>query len=182
MYGVPVPSILLIDDDNRLASMVADYLRDHQFEVLHAATGAAALAAIKRHSFDVAKPFEPRELLARIRVVLRRGAMTPSDSLRFGRLEIDRSSRIVRLGDEEKPLTSYQFDLLNAMAERAGRVLSRETLAELVRGGEEYDPAFDRSIDVHVARLRAVLEDDPKRPRRILTVRGAGYVFAKVQS
>ena len=129
----------------------------------------------------VAKPFEPRELLARIRVVLRRGAMARSDSLRFGRLEIDRSSRIVRLGDEEKPLTSYQFDLLNAMAERAGRVLSREVLADLVRG-EEYDPAFDRSIDVHIARLRAMLEDDPKRPRRILTVRGAGYVFAKAQS
>ena len=84
--------------------------------------------------------------------------------------------------DEEKPLTSYQFDLLNAMAERAGRVLSREMLAELVRGGEEYDPAFDRSIDVHIARLRAVLEDDPKHPRRILTLRGAGYVFAKAQS
>jgi DNA-binding response OmpR family regulator len=225
-----VPSILLIDDDIRLASMVADYLRDHQFEVSHAATGAAALATMKRQSFDlilldlmlpdtdgltlfrelrttpvimltargdpmdkvvgleigaedyVAKPFEPRELLARIRVVLRRGAVAPSDVLRFGRLEIDRSSRIVRLGDEEKPLTSYQFDLLNAMAERAGRVLSREMLAELVRGGEEYDPAFDRSIDVHIARLRAVLEDDPKRPRRILTVRGAGYVFAKAQS
>jgi DNA-binding response OmpR family regulator len=234
MYGAPVPSILLIDDDTRLASMVADYLRDQQFEVSHAATGAAALAAVKRQSFDlilldlmlpdtdgltlfrelsasratpvimltacgdpmdkvvgleigaedyVAKPFEPRELLARIRVVLRRGAIAvPSDSLRFGRLEIDRSSRIVRIGDEEKPLTSYQFDLLNAMAERAGRVLSREMLAELVRGGEEYDPAFDRSIDVHIARLRAVLEDDPKHPRRILTVRGAGYVFAKAQS
>ena len=130
----------------------------------------------------VAKPFEPRELLARIRVVLRRGAITSSDILRFGRLEIDRSSRIVRIGDEEKPLTSYQFDLLNAMAERAGRVLSREMLAELVRGSEEYDPAFDRSIDVHIARLRAVLEDDSKSPRRILTVRGAGYVFAKAQS
>ena len=184
MYGAPVPSILLIDDDNRLASMVADYLRDHQFEVSHAATGAAALAAIKRQSFDlilldlmlpdtdgltlfrdltahlratpiimltargdpmdkvvelkigaedyVAKPFEPRELLARIRVVLRRGAVTPSDSLRFGRLEIDRSSRIVRIGDEEKPLTSYQFDLLNAMAERV-TIFIPESEAELRR-------------------------------------------------
>ena len=234
MCGVPVPSILLIDDDTRLAAMVVDYLRDHQFDVSHAATGTAALSAIKRQSFDlilldlmlpdtdgltlfreliaqsratpiimltargdpmdkvvgleigaedyVAKPFEPRELLARIRVVLRRGAIGPSDMLRFGRLEIDRSSRAVRIGDEEKPLTSYQFDLLNAMAERAGRVLSREMLAELVRGGDEYDPALDRSIDVHIARLRAVLEDDPKHPRRILTVRGAGYVFAKAQS
>jgi two-component system, OmpR family, phosphate regulon response regulator OmpR len=133
----------------------------------------------------IAKPFEPRELLARIRVVLRRGnqPLARADVSQFGRLEIDRGSRVVRIAGEEKSLTSYQFDLLAAMAARAGRVLSRETLADLVRAGHEpYDPAFDRSIDVHIARLRAVLEDDPKHPRRILTVRGAGYVFAKAQN
>jgi DNA-binding response OmpR family regulator len=133
----------------------------------------------------VAKPFEPRELLARIRVVLRRAA-NPSlvaDMMRFGRLEIDRGSRAVRLDGEEKPLTSYQFDLLLAMAERAGRVQTREGLADLVRSDQQpYDPALDRSIDVHIARLRAAIEDDPKKPRRILTVRGVGYVFAKAQS
>jgi len=130
----------------------------------------------------VAKPFEPRELLARIRVVLRRGRTANTDLLRFGRLEIDRASRSLRLDGTDIHLTSYQFDLLLAMAERAGRVLARETLADLVRTDHQaYDPSFDRSIDVHVARLRAAIEDDPKKPRRILTVRGVGYVFAKAQ-
>ncbi len=131
----------------------------------------------------IAKPFEPRELLARVRVVLRRGHHPAGDFLRFGRLEIDQGSRSVRVDGEEKSLTSYQFDLLLAMAERAGRVLSRETLAEAVRADHQpYDPSLDRSIDVHIARLRAAIEDDPKAPRRILTVRGVGYVFAKAQS
>jgi DNA-binding response OmpR family regulator len=133
----------------------------------------------------VAKPFEPRELLARIRVVLRRAkAATPAaDILRFGRLEIDQGSRIVRIEAAEKTLTSYQFDLLLAMAQRAGRVLSREHLAEIARDAPQpYDPALDRSIDVHIARIRAAIEDDARHPRRILTVRGVGYVFAKAQS
>ena len=132
----------------------------------------------------IAKPFEPRELLARIRVVLRRGksGAAGADMLRFGRLEIDRGSRMVRLSGEERALTSYQFDLLLALAQRAGRVLSREVLAEHSRSDHgAYDPAIDRSIDVHIARLRAAIEDDPRRPRRILTVRGVGYVFAKAQ-
>lgn len=133
----------------------------------------------------VAKPFEPRELLARIRVVLRRGgagAQTDRDILRFGRLEIDRGARMVRLDGEDKLLTSYQFALLLAMAERAGRVLSREQIIDSIKGGQQsYDPTLDRSIDVHVGRVRAAIEDDPKAPKRIITVRGAGYVFAKVQ-
>lgn len=133
----------------------------------------------------VAKPFEPRELLARIRVVLRRGstgAQADRDVLRFGRLEIDRGARMVRLEGEDRLLTSYQFALLLAMAERAGRVLSREQIIDSIKGGQQsYDPTFDRSIDVHVGRIRAAIEDDPKVPKRIITVRGAGYVFAKVQ-
>ncbi len=131
----------------------------------------------------VAKPFEPRELLARIRVVLRRGtAGAPADVLRFGRLEVDRGARMIRLDGEDKPLTSHQFALLAAMAERAGRVLSREQLIEFATGqAQAYEPAFDRSIDVHIGRIRAAIEDDPKQPRRIITVRGAGYVFARVQ-
>jgi DNA-binding response OmpR family regulator len=132
----------------------------------------------------IAKPFEPRELLARIRVVLRRGrSAAPADILRFGRLEVDRGGRAIRVDGDEKPITSYQFGLLLVMAERAGRVLSRESLADLVRADHAaYDPTIDRSIDVHIARLRAAIEDDPKHPRRILTVRGVGYVFAKAQS
>jgi DNA-binding response OmpR family regulator len=80
---------------------------------------------------------------------------------------------------EERPLTSHQFDLLVALAENAGRVMNRDRLMDLVKG-EDLDP-FDRSIDVHVSRIRAAIEDDPKHPRRILTVRGAGYVFARRQ-
>ena len=126
------------------------------------------------------KPFEPRELLARLRAILRRQREpAPADALRFGRLEIDRAARLVRLDNQEKPLTGYQYTLLLALAERAGRVLSRDALMDLVKGGALED--FDRSIDVHISRIRAAIEDDPKKPRRILTVRGTGYVFAREQ-
>jgi len=126
------------------------------------------------------KPFDPRELAARLRAILRRRSPgRAADVLRFGRLEIDRGTRTVRLAGEDRPLTSYQFALLLAFAERPGRVLSREELMDLAKG--EPLEAFDRSIDVHVSRIRAAIEDDPKRPRRIITVRGAGYVFAKIQ-
>ncbi|HSF19933.1 MAG TPA: response regulator transcription factor [Vicinamibacteria bacterium] len=127
------------------------------------------------------KPFNPRELLARLRAILRRSGATPRTArpLRFGRLEIDRASRIVRVEGEEKTLTSHQFDLLCALAENAGRVLSRESLMQHLRGHGH--SAFDRSIDVHISRIRAAIEEDPKRPRRVITVRGAGYVFAQKQ-
>jgi DNA-binding response OmpR family regulator len=130
----------------------------------------------------VAKPFEPRELLARIRAVLRRRGDPGggSDVMRFGSLEIDRGARQVRVDGAPRALTSHQFDLLVVLAERAGRVLSREQLQDLLSGAAS-DPAFDRSIDVHVARIRAAIEDDPRQPRRIVTVRGAGYVFARLQ-
>lgn len=127
------------------------------------------------------KPFEPRELLARINAILRRSRAGASkrDVLDFGRLEIDRGAREVRLDGEPKPLTSYQYDLLLAMAEHAGRVLTREQLMDLAKG--ETLEAFDRSIDVHISRIRAAIEDDPKQPKRVITVRGAGYVFARSQ-
>ncbi|MDO8278376.1 MAG: response regulator transcription factor, partial [Burkholderiaceae bacterium] len=128
------------------------------------------------------KPFEPRELLARIRAILRRrsdGAAPSSKLLRFGSLEIDRDARIVTVAGQPCELTSYQFDLLIALAERAGRVLTRDQIMEAVRGREL--EAFDRSIDVHMGRIRAAIEVDAKNPKRILTVRGVGYVFAKQQ-
>jgi DNA-binding response OmpR family regulator len=125
------------------------------------------------------KPFNPRELLARLRAILRRRGASAAPLMSFGRLEIDRDARAVRLDGAEKAITGYQFALLVALAENAGRVLTREQLMELAKG--EALEAFDRSIDVHVSRLRAAIEDDPKRPRRIVTVRGAGYVFAKAQ-
>jgi DNA-binding response OmpR family regulator len=130
------------------------------------------------------KPFEPRELLARIRAILRRrtdggNATAATQVLRFGTLEIDRDARTVTAAGELADLTSYQFDLLVALAERAGRVLTRDQIMEAVRGREL--EAFDRSIDVHMGRIRAAIEADAKNPRRILTVRGVGYVFAKQQ-
>ena len=129
------------------------------------------------------KPFNPRELLARLRALLRRSQMpvtTPAgEVLRFGHLEIDRGALEVRLNGQPVALTAHQFSLLWALATHPGRVLSRETLLELARG--DALEAFDRSIDVHISRIRAAIEDDQKEPRRIITVRGAGYVFAQRQ-
>ncbi|TAK40209.1 MAG: response regulator transcription factor [Betaproteobacteria bacterium] len=223
--------ILLIEDDARLAAMVAEYLGEAGYRVAVESGGGAGLARLAREPFDalvldlmlpdigglevcrrvraksplpilmltargdpadrivglelgaddyLPKPFEPRELLARLRAILRRAAPVQGRAaLRFGRLEIDRDARTVRVDGEAKTLTGYQFALLVAFAENAGRVLSREQLMDILKG--EPLEAFDRSIDVHVARIRAAIEEDPKKPRRILTVRGAGYVFARVQ-
>ena len=225
--------ILMIDDDNRLAGMVQDYLGGAGFRVSVAGTGREGEALLKRETFDavildlmlpdadgldlcrklrassdvpilmltargepmdrvvglelgaddyLAKPFEPRELQARLRAILRRkgsGGTAPAEILRFGRLEIDKGARVVRIDGEERTITSYQFAILLVLAERAGRVLSRDALMDVLKG--EKLEAFDRSVDVHVSRIRAAIEDDPKKPRRILTLRGTGYVFAKDQ-
>ena len=234
--------LLMIEDDERLAQMVAQYLQQSGFEVVHAPDGLSGLARLqdareaqpldmvlldlmlpdidglevcrriralppplaqmpvlmltaKGDPMDrviglelgaddyLPKPFEPRELLARVRAVLRRRSVqahdAPAPVLRFGSLEIDRDARRVRVGERVCELTAYQFDLLLTMAERAGRVLTREQIMEAVRGREL--EAFDRSIDVHMGRIRAEIEADPKNPQRILTVRGVGYVFAKQQ-
>ena len=232
-------TLLLIEDDHRLANMVSEYLEQSGFAVQHAANGlqglkmlqstAPALVLLDLMLPDIdglevckriralpsnlaqtpvlmltakgdpmdrivglelgaddylPKPFEPRELLARIRAVLRRH--TPGDvpdtthqTLKFGSLELDRDARTVSVRGHVCDLTAYQFDLLWVLAERAGRVLSRDQIMEAVRGKEL--EAFDRSIDVHMGRIRAAIEDDPKAPKRILTVRGVGYVFAKQQ-
>jgi DNA-binding response OmpR family regulator len=282
-------SILLIDDDKRLADMVSRYLSQAGFRLIHcfdaksglahlvgdAAFPAEAGEALRREpqaevpdlilldlmlpdadGLDVCrdirrlpgaagrvpilmltargettdrvvglevgaddylpKPFEPRELLARVRALLRRSALSvasvasfggsgsdgaapagsaaPSgrgaavaaagtvagdDVLRFGRMEIDAGARMVRIDGVERILTAYQFDLLLALARNAGRVLSRDRLMDLVRG--ETLEAFDRSIDVHVGKIRLAIEDDPKAPKRLLTVRGSGYVLARQQ-
>ena len=136
----------------------------------------------------MAKPFEPRELLARLRALLRRAQFSAAQSgasdvtaaiTRFGALSIDPNTRSVRINDSACELTAYQFDLLSALAQRAGRVLTREQIMEAVRGREL--EAFDRSIDVHIGRIRQAIEADVKNPQRILTVRGVGYVFAKEQ-
>jgi DNA-binding response OmpR family regulator len=127
----------------------------------------------------VSKPFSPRELLARIRAVVRRarGQVGPTvKSVRVGGLSLDPGARRATLSEREIPLTGYEFSLLYALASRPGRVLSREQLIDLAGGNTE--EAFDRSVDVHVSRLRQKLGDDPKSPRLLKTVRGAGYMLA----
>ena len=223
--------ILIIEDDNRLAEMVSDYLGGNGFDVTIAGTGVEGIDLQTANGFDaiildlmlpdidglevcrtikahdsvpilmltakgdpmdriigleigaddyLPKPFEPRELLARLRAVLRRNNNGKNaDTLNFGRLEIDLGA--MRASMEGKPcsLTTHQFNLLRIMANSAGRVLSRDTLMDQLKG-EDLE-AFDRSIDVHISRIRAEIEDDPKAPKRIITVRGAGYVFARLQ-
>jgi two-component system phosphate regulon response regulator OmpR len=236
------PHLLMIEDDERLARMVGEYLGQSGFIIHHAATAQAGLERLQTSTPDTAprliildlmlpdmdglevcrrirslsgsvahtpilmltakgdpmdriiglemgaddylpKPFEPRELLARIRAILRRGVegspTAPTSQMSFGSLVLDRDARTVTVGTQPCDLTSYQFDLLVTLAERAGRVLTRDQIMETVRG-RELD-AFDRSIDVHMGRIRAAIETDPKNPKRILTVRGVGYVFARQQ-
>ncbi|MGF6213231.1 two-component system phosphate regulon response regulator OmpR [Comamonas sp. 4034] len=244
MTAMHTHQLLMIEDDERLANMVTEYLNQSGLQVTHMADGASGLQALQEPASGqpadlvildlmlpdidglevcrrirtlsspaaqvpilmltakgdpmdrviglevgaddyLPKPFEPRELLARIRAILRRrgdggaAAAQPAQVLRFGSLEIDRDARTVTVGGKPADLTSYQFDLLVTLAERAGRVLSRDQIMEAVRGREL--EAFDRSIDVHMGRIRAAIEADAKNPRRILTVRGVGYVFAKQQ-
>jgi len=127
----------------------------------------------------VAKPFSSRELLARIRSVVRRArghAGPPSRPVQVGRLLLDPGAFRATLDGKVLPLTPYEFTLLRVLAERAGRVLSREQLLDLAKGNAE--EAFDRSIDVHISRLRQKLGDDPRNPRLLKTVRGTGYLLA----
>jgi DNA-binding response OmpR family regulator len=125
----------------------------------------------------LAKPFNPRELLARIRAVLRRGAAAPRARFTAGDLAIDYDAREVTLSGRRVVLTHHEFELLAALARAGGRVLSREQLMDALRG-QDYE-AFDRSIDVHVSKLRAKLERDPRAPRYIKTVRGVGYALVQ---
>lgn len=125
----------------------------------------------------LAKPFDPRELLARIRAVLRRmqRGSPRAEVLHFGELTINRQALTVHRGSTPVPLTAHQFQVLWALASRAGRVLDRAQLSRAV--GDDHGDILDRTIDVHISRIRAAIETDPRRPRHIKTVRGAGYVF-----
>ena len=125
------------------------------------------------------KPFSSRELLARIRAQARRarGRAGPSgQAIVVGQLRIEPQSMQATLGGRALVLTTYEFALLRALAERAGQVLTREQLMDLVRGSTE--ESFDRSIDVHISHLRQKLGDDPRNPRLLKTVRGVGYLLA----
>ncbi len=182
-FDAVILDVMLPDRDG--FDVLRELRSDHDLPVLMlTARGDAAdrIVGLELGADDyLPKPFEPRELLARLRAILRRqrGNAKPASSLRFGRLEVDLGARVPRVDGVERSLTSYQFALLVALAERAGKVLSRDALMDLMKG--EPLEAFDRSIDVHISRIRAAIEDDPKHPRRIITVRGAGYVFARSQ-
>jgi DNA-binding response OmpR family regulator len=226
---------LLIDDDAKLASLVAEYLGQNEVDVTVAGDGERGLAALRKGPFDVvlldimlpgvdglevcrriralperantpvvmltakgddvdkivglelgaddylAKPFNPRELLARLRAILRRSqapvAGEAHASFTAGGLIIDFDAREVTVDGQRQVLTHFEFELLSTLAKAAGRVLSREHLMDALKG-EEFE-SFDRSIDVHISKLRAKLEENPKEPRYIRTVRGVGYVLAR---
>ena len=227
---------LLIDDDARLAALVAEYLGGNEVDVTVAGDGERGLAALKKGTFDVvlldimlpgvdglevcrriralperantpvvmltakgddvdkivglelgaddylAKPFNPRELLARLRAILRRAQPAaaggePHHTFASGGLMIDFDAREVTVDGKRQVLTHFEFELLSTLAKAAGRVLSREHLMDVLKG-EEFE-SFDRSIDVHISKLRAKLEQNPKEPRYIRTVRGVGYVLAR---
>lgn len=228
---------LLIDDDAKLASLVAEYLGQNEVDVTVAGDGERGLAALKKGHFDVvlldimlpgvdglevcrriralperaqtpvimltakgddvdkivglelgaddylAKPFNPRELLARVRAILRRAQPAPGGSadahqtFSSGGLTIDFDAREVTVDGTRQVLTHFEFELLSTLAKAAGRVLSREHLMDALKG-EEFE-SFDRSIDVHISKLRAKIEENPKEPRYIRTVRGVGYVLAR---
>jgi two-component system phosphate regulon response regulator OmpR len=132
----------------------------------------------------VAKPFEPRELLARIKSVLRRMQARPEStttvadqrSVSFGGCRLDLAARqLFGRNGEEIPITSMEFDLLKVFVENAGKALSRDRILTLTKD-REWDP-YDRSIDIRVARLRRKIEPDPDNPQLIRTVRGVGYMF-----
>ena len=127
----------------------------------------------------LAKPFNPRELLARVRALLRRGPAAAAPRARFvaGGLAVDFDAREVTVDGRRVVLTHHEFELLAALSRAAGRVLSREQLMDALKG-QEYE-AFDRSIDVHVSKLRAKIEKDARAPRYLKTVRGVGYALVR---
>jgi DNA-binding response OmpR family regulator len=124
----------------------------------------------------LAKPFEPRELVARIQAVLRRGAPHATDErVTVGRLELNWNARSAHLDGAPLTLTTAEFDLLGLLVRNRGRILSRDRIMDETRGVDW--EAFDRSVDVLVSRVRQKLGDDPRQPAWIRTVRGAGYIF-----
>lgn len=235
------PHVVIVDDEEEIRAMVAEYLSAHGLTTSTAADGEELRAILARGPVDlvlldvtmpgedglsigrrlrdhvscgiifltgaagvvdrvaglelgaddyITKPFDPRELLARVRSVLRRLKVGAASSIAAATTTTDRPRRVVRFGaccldldarrlangqGEDIPITAMEFDLLEAFAERPNRVLSRDQLLDLAHG-KDWEP-FDRSIDIRIARLRRKIEIDPGKPRAIRTVRGLGYMF-----
>lgn len=217
-------TLLIVDDDVRLAEMLRDYLGGQGYGVHIAHDGPAMWRALADGPVDLvildwmlpgtdglslarrlregsgppilmlsakgedeeriegleggvddflAKPFNPRELAARVRALLRRAGGGGDQG--FGPFRVDLTGRRLLKGDEELPVGAAEFDLLAVLVSRPERILDRETLLRLLGG--DTGERFDRSIDVRVTRLRRLIEDDPRHPRYIETVRGHGYRF-----
>lgn len=221
--------MLLVEDDDRLATFTREFLTQNDVSVESVSDGASALAVVNRHAFDAVildlmlphldglsvcrrireksavpilmttartdetdrvlglelgaddyllKPFSVRELLARVRSAVRRhrGQVGPQGRQLFvGKLSLHLEAMTASLAGRKLELTTYEFCLLRALAERRGMVISREQLLELAGGSPE--DSFDRSIDVRISRLRQKLGEDPRRPQLLRTVRGAGYML-----
>lgn len=224
--------VIIIDDDQKLCSLVRDYLGPHGYDVSMAFDGPSGLDMVRKDFFkavilDVMLPgmdgfevlrilrrdfslpvlmltsrgdetdrivglesgaddylpktFSTRELLARLRAVIRRANKDPHDLngsgqiVQAGPVRVDHLSRSARIYGENIDLTPVEFELLYQLTKSAGRVLSRDQLLDRV-AGRDYD-VFDRSIDVHVSSLRRKLNDDPRSPKFIKTVRSVGYMF-----
>ncbi len=223
-------TLLVIDDDERLRSLLAEYLGGRGYTVLTAPGGVPGLERLRAGGVDLIvldvmmpdldgfevcrrarsftktpiimltargdeldrivgleigaddylpKPFNPRELLARIQAVLRRTEAAPGaeGALRAGPLAVDVDRRVASLDGKDLTLTTTEFEILRTLVANAGRVIPRERLMELARG-EEW-AAFDRSVDVHISHLRRKLGDDSRQPVYIKTVRGVGYTMPR---
>jgi two-component system, OmpR family, alkaline phosphatase synthesis response regulator PhoP len=226
-------TIMVVDDEKRLVSLVESYLRQEGYGVVTASNGREALEVAHRHSPDliildlmmpemdghefieayrrdhttpiivltarveeqeqvmgleegaddyVTKPFRPRELMARVRSVLRRAGQIepPGRVLKAADVTLDRDTRAVKVDDHYVDLTPSEFDLLAALMTAPGRVFSRLDLLDIIQG-IRYE-GYQRTIDLHVKNLRAKIEPDPRSPRYIQTVYGAGYRFARKQT
>jgi two-component system alkaline phosphatase synthesis response regulator PhoP len=221
-------TILLVDDEPRIAEIARDFLQHAGFAVLTATSGEDGLTLARSHApalvvldirlprmngLDVAKtlrresdvpiimltarveesdrllgleigaddyitkPFSPRELVARVRAVLRRSAAPQGDLLRIGDLILDVARMTASRGGTPIDLTATEFQLLGTLARYPGRVFTRAQLLDAVRG--DATEAFDRAIDAHVKNLRRKIEIDPRAPRYVLTVYGVGYKAAE---
>lgn len=220
-------TVLIVDDEPRIAQIAGDYLRHAGFEVLTAATGTSGLEHARTHrpalvvldlrlpdmdgiqvarelrrSSDVpivmltaraeesdriigldagaddyvVKPFSPRELVARVRAVLRRTRGKTQDVLRIADLTIDTARLTVERGREHFELTASEFQLLATLASHPGRLFTRAQLLDAIRGSDA--ETFDRAIDAHIKNIRRKIERDPRNPRYVLTVYGVGYKAA----
>lgn len=223
-------TVLVVDDDPGLRSLLAEYLGGRGLEVQLAADGREAMTRLRAGAVDLcvldlmmpgmdgfevlaavrrepslaalpvlmltargedtdrivglelgaddylAKPFNPRELLARIKAVLRRSSAPVAEEapLSAAGIRVDPARREARVDGELVELTTTEFDILRVLVASAGRVVARERLMELARG-EEW-ASFDRGVDVHISHIRRKLGDDPRVPRRIKTIRGVGYL------